>query len=330
MRFLPWLLATLVPLLAPILRAQVHINEFMASNPGRPLDPDALLDMDGDSSDWIELRNAGPSTNLVGCALSDDPLQPGKWIFPSHSLAAGGYLVVFASGKNRALSGVQFHANFKLASTEQILFSRPDGMGGWTILHAISYPAQRDGFSYGFSSNNRSLPPVYFPTDTPGASNSGTSFSSFVSETRFDIDRGFYDAPFTLTITNRTPGATLAYTLNGSEPSETNGIQVPAAATNLSPVTTLLISDSTIVRARAHKPGLGPSRVDTHTYIFWERVKNQVGPLPSSGITTNATETFSGGPPEGPCAPLPGRTGRWTRHWLGTRCRMPTGFATRT
>ena len=209
MRFLPRLLAILVPLLAPLLRAQVHINEFMAANPGRPLDADALLDMDGDSPDWIELRNAGAATNLLGCALSDDPLHPGKWIFPSHSLAAGGYLVVFASGKNRALTGVQFHTNFKLAATEQILFSRPDGLGGWTVVHHVTYPAQRDGISHGHPSNNPALSPVYFPTDTPGAANSTTFFSTFVSEARFDIDRGFYDAPFTLTITNRTPGATL-------------------------------------------------------------------------------------------------------------------------
>lgn len=62
------------------------------------------------------------------------------------------------------------------------------------------------------------------------------------------------------------------------------------------------------MRARAHKPGLGPSRVDTHTYIFWERVKNQVGPLPELGkITTNATETFfwgaSGGTVRSPAGP---------------------------
>ncbi|MDB4297067.1 chitobiase/beta-hexosaminidase C-terminal domain-containing protein, partial [Akkermansiaceae bacterium] len=40
----------------------------------------------------------------------------------------------------------------------------------------------------------------------------------------FDVDRGFFDAPFTVTISTATPGATIAYTTDGSEPSLSNGI----------------------------------------------------------------------------------------------------------
>ena len=67
---------------APSGLAAVRINEFMADNPGRPVDPDARLDMDARSPGWIELFNDGPAAvNLSGWALSDDPANPGKWVF---------------------------------------------------------------------------------------------------------------------------------------------------------------------------------------------------------------------------------------------------------
>ena len=39
--------------------AAVRINEIMVDNPGRPNDPNALLDMDGNSPGWLELHNDG-------------------------------------------------------------------------------------------------------------------------------------------------------------------------------------------------------------------------------------------------------------------------------
>lgn len=56
----------------------ILINEVMSCNKS------TLVDFEGDSSDWIELVNLGDTpVNLEGYALSDDPSDPGKWIFPS-------------------------------------------------------------------------------------------------------------------------------------------------------------------------------------------------------------------------------------------------------
>jgi autotransporter-associated beta strand protein len=76
--------------------AQIVINEIQSSN------DQTITDEDGDASDWIELHN--PSTNPVnldGWGLSDDPALPMKWAIPAHTIPPGGYLLIWASGKNR-------------------------------------------------------------------------------------------------------------------------------------------------------------------------------------------------------------------------------------
>ena len=65
-----------------------------------------LKDEDGEYPDWIELHNPGVDRlNLRDWSLTDDPGEPRKWRFPERVLEPGGYLVVFASGKNRVGAG---------------------------------------------------------------------------------------------------------------------------------------------------------------------------------------------------------------------------------
>lgn len=72
------------------------INEIMSSNAS------AVADEDGDYPDWLELYNPGPQpVNLAGYALSDENKNPLKWRFETGTVEAGGFLLVFASGKDR-------------------------------------------------------------------------------------------------------------------------------------------------------------------------------------------------------------------------------------
>ena len=103
--------------------------------------------------------------------------------------------------------------------------------------------------------------PKFFADPTPGTPN-GTGYDGFVADTKFDVDRGFYDTPFTLNITTETTGATIRYTTDGSDPTSTTGI----------PSGSVSISDTTPVRAAAFFPGYIPSNIDTHTYIFLDNV----------------------------------------------------------
>ncbi len=264
------------------LHAAPFINEFNAGNLGPILTSTGTTtgttDVDGNAPDWIELRNPDASVvNLNGWALSDDPANPGKWVFPNVSIAAGGHLLVFASGKNRAVAGVQLHTNFKLGSTGSLLLSQPNGGGGWTVVHQIlNYPEQRNRFSYGYpGTSGPGGTPGYFEIHTPGAANGANVVTEFVADTSFTVKRGFYSSPQSVTITTATPGATLIYTTNQSEPTTLSGTQVPPADANTPPTVTLNITTTTVLRARAIKAGLGAANVDTQTYIFPAAVLQQ-------------------------------------------------------
>lgn len=132
-------------------RAQVVISEFMAKN------DNTLADGDGNYSDWIELYNMGDaSVDLTGWYLSDDASSPTQWTFPSKSIAAGEYLVVFASGQetmNYTDSLGYLHTNFKLsASGESVVLTRGDGT---TVEYSfIDYPKQNDDISYGLAQDS--------------------------------------------------------------------------------------------------------------------------------------------------------------------------------
>ena len=100
-----------VNLTPPFDASSVRINEIMPVNRG------TLTDEDGDHSDWIELYNGGAgAVDLTGWTLSDDDEAPAKWPLPAMTLGPGEYLLVFASGKDRAKAGGELHANFSLAA----------------------------------------------------------------------------------------------------------------------------------------------------------------------------------------------------------------------
>ncbi|MGI9428585.1 MAG: lamin tail domain-containing protein, partial [Bythopirellula sp.] len=124
------------------------ITELMASN------GNTRLDEDGDSSDWLEVHNpTDNSISLNGWHLTDDANDLTKWEFPDVSLAADEYLIVYASDKNRAVSGSELHTNFKLTSGgEYLALVEADGI---TIAHAYapSFPEQFQDVSYGLGTS---------------------------------------------------------------------------------------------------------------------------------------------------------------------------------
>jgi hypothetical protein len=270
----------------------VAITEFLADNPGPVNLPGSVLDMDTDSSDWIELHNSGTTiADLSGWKLTNDPLQPGKWTFPAGiSIQPGARLLIFASGKNRRLAGVELHTNFKLANTGFIQLSRPDPSATDAVLSTISYYAQSSRASYGTATNPPEAPAFgYFVTPTPGTANPASAVPGFVSSPATDIDRGLFSAPFSVTLSCSVPGATILYTLDGSIPVEgaPATAAIPPADDSSLPVGSISISGTTILRARSVKVGLGPSKVDTHTYLFPAQVLTQTAPPAHFPPSTN-------------------------------------------
>ncbi|MEJ6729845.1 MAG: lamin tail domain-containing protein [Akkermansiaceae bacterium] len=88
-------------LLSPAVLAGPVLSEVIADNES------GLADEDGDFEDWIEIYNpSATATDLSGWHLSDDSTDRLKWTFPAGaSIPAGGYLVVFASKKDRGNAG---------------------------------------------------------------------------------------------------------------------------------------------------------------------------------------------------------------------------------
>ncbi len=146
---------------------QVAITEFQADN-------DVILeDLDGDRPDWIELHNYGATpVDLSGWALTDDAGLPLQWQLPTPTtINAGKYLLVFASGKDRAVAGEELHANFKLAKDGDFLaLVQPSGQIHQQLTP--TYPQQFEDVSYGLSFDPAITQDwVYFQTPTPGAKN---------------------------------------------------------------------------------------------------------------------------------------------------------------
>ena len=257
------LLACLFP--AQGLLADVVITEFMADNDA------TLADEDGDFSDWIELHNSGTApVDLEGWFLFDDPEGFG-WRFPGFVLGAGDYVVVFASGKDRALAGGELHTSFRLDSSGEYLGLYQPDRSSVAFEFAPEFPVQREDYSYGFETRGGAILEnlFYFDSPTPGTAN-GVGLQGFVSDVVLSRDSGFYEQPFEVTLETETPGAVIRYTLDGSAPSQEDGLVY------VGPVE---VTDTTILRSAAFLDGYEASYFDTRTYIFIETPDGNGGVL---------------------------------------------------
>lgn len=144
-----------------ITESPIMITEFMAKN--MSYQPDE----NGEYLDWIEIYNSSSyAVSLNGYALSDSEENLQKWRFPNVSIGAGEYMIIYASGYDRSVSGSTLHTNFRLSTEkEYVILTNASGSMidyvEYDILKADqSYSRQADG------SWTTMLPP------TPGKSNS--------------------------------------------------------------------------------------------------------------------------------------------------------------
>ena len=255
--------------------AQVVISEFLASAENAA----GYKDEDGELQDWIELHNIGATAvNLAGWSLTDDPEEPGLWIFPNVSIGAGARLVVFASGKDRTptAAGTRLHTNFKLGNGgEYLALFNADSPRAPMTEFRNDYPEQRNDYSYGIDTSGAWR---YFQVPTPGQANGSSSITGVVPKPDVSHKRGWYEAPFTLALTNTLPGTTIRYTTDGSVPTEANGIIYTAP---------MNVSSNLILRTFATRVNHLPSEVRTHTYLFAEHVLRQ--PNNPAGFPVGAT-----------------------------------------
>ena len=257
--------------------ANVVINEFMAQNQS------VLLDEDGESSDWIEIWNPNDQpVPITGWHLTDDPGDPAKWTFPDLVLEANSFTVLFASGKDRAVADNELHTSFALEKSGGFLaLTRPSGQGRTGIVHQFNpYAAQPEDISFGLYGDSEPLQSGFFQTPTPGSANNPDAVQGFVADTRFSVDRGFFESPQSIEISSATPGASIIYTTDNTLPTAAplNGIRVDARDSATPPSATVSIARTTVLRAFAFKDDHEPTNVDTQTYIFPDQVLQQGTP----------------------------------------------------
>ena len=239
----------------------LQLTEFLAEN------DHGLRDSDGQQLDWIELHN--PTTaalSTTGWALTDDPAVPAKWLLPSDTIPAGGYRIIFASGKNRTVPTGEWHTNFKLGNAA----------GGYLALvradlsvaqSYTNYPEQRSDLTYGLTTTGVVK---YFRQPTPGLPNAD-GITMVRPEPVITPPAGTFSGSLSVSIVSEMTGGMLRYTTNGQQP--TFDSPAYSAALNLSATTT--------VRASMIFPG---ERYGTSSSNVYLRLANDVAaftsPLP--------------------------------------------------
>jgi len=239
---------------------RVVINELLGTD-----DPGAQ-----ETGDWVELYNPGHQpVDIAGYYLTDDQDDPMRWRVPGGNptlttIASGKFLRIWADGGLKP----GLHAGFELDSQgETVALHGPDGL---TQVDMVTYDKLPGGIAWGREPDGSERWVTLVPS--PGQSNHGFSLP-LVADTKFSVDRGFFETPFGVIITCATEGATIVYTTDSSEPTLSHGIEGTAQVT-------VTISTTTVLRVMAYKDGMRATNVDTQTYLFLSDVIQQPANVP--------------------------------------------------
>ena len=252
---------------------QLFINEIQVSNLDQYLDPS------NNYGGWIEFYNpTNKAVNLNGFYLSDDSANPYKsQIRQSIYVPANGYQTVFFDHNSGESGNYSGNANFKLNMDGGTIALYSNG----ALLCQATYPAGVSRTSWArLEDGIDAWGLTAYPT--PAASNSGSS--EFVGE---DAERvpmpkatqsGFYQmSDFRPEIEGE---GTIYCTINGSVPTEANGILVSDLPA---------LNGTTVLRMRAFQNGKLPSPVATYTYVQSQHSHS----LPVLMITADPSQVYS-------------------------------------
>ena len=218
--------------------AEPVINEVMTANG---------VYTKGHAWDWAELYNAGDQPlALDGWGLSDRREDPFLYTFPANTrLKAGAYLVVDCTGD--AATGAPFKLSLQ---GESLWLTRPDG----SVAQQLDIPPQYGNTAWG----RTAVGYAYLDLATPGKPNPEHGFPG-MAEAPALSPAGFYQGETTMDM-QAAAGATIRYTLDGSEPTDKSKEYTQP----------LRVQRTTVVRARAFQEGLLPSASACATYFVDE------------------------------------------------------------
>lgn len=285
--------------------SQVAINEVLASNGA------GIPDEDGDTVPWIELYNTGEDAiNLNEYGLSDDYDEPFRWVMPEIEIGPEEFLLIFASGKDRDDPDSELHTNFRVSKEgEEVILTAPEG----DHMDEMLPTPMRTDISFGRQPNGTG-DWYFFEEPTPGAANDTEGYLELLDPPEFSREGGFYSSPFELDLHHPDPDVTIYYTLDGSEPDDNSSqwnqpmeiFDRSDEPNNISTIRTTNVDGSsplgwiepeepvkksTVIRAKAAKPGYSASTVQTHTY-FVHPDGEQLHELPVFSLVTDSLNLF--------------------------------------
>lgn len=251
----------------------LRINEIMASN-GK-----TIRDSEKESKDWIEIYNCtNKPIALKGYGLSDDPKNPYLWTFPDVTIEAKGFLLIWASGKDKIDAvNQEYHTNFKITSQGEAIVLTDNN--GNCVDEVVTQPMRKDVSVGRFHDGEETW--LLFEDATPGKPNNTLGISHL---------GGFYREEFQLTMGTVDPDHQIYYTLDGSEPTEESKPYVTPLSMKSRIGDGNLLSEingsvyfkpyspkdeifkTNILRARVYKDGKPVSPIYTHTYFVDENM----------------------------------------------------------
>ncbi len=278
----------------------VSINEFMSLN------NTTISDEDGDYSDWIEIYNISNSqVNLNGWYLSDDIDQPLKWQIEEAVIEAQGYLLIFASSKDRKGTG-ELHSNFKISSSgEALILSDSDG----DLIDFIGPIALEEDISFGSLNDGQIENKVAFKPASPNTSNNlGTPFFIETDMLSFSKEAGFYEDAFSLNISSE-QGMEIRYTLDSSDPlpssllydGSIDIVDLGDEEDELALIETglgweqpkSLGEKATVVKVASFHNNVRRSPIETATYFISRRINQNYLGLPIISLSSSNDSLFS-------------------------------------
>ncbi|MHC4721247.1 MAG: CotH kinase family protein, partial [Planctomycetota bacterium] len=228
---------------API---RLVINEMMADN------ETTIADEGEECEDWIEIYNPGAPIDMSGMYLEDN--DGFTWVMPPGTTMNPGEYKLFWADEGWPDEGNN-HTNFGLnRNGDGVTLYNTDGTG----IDSKTFTGMSDDISFGRYPDatdnwyNMSEP-------TPGFSNTvGTA-----GEVYFSRPGGTFTDSFNLGLATQSPTATIYYTLNGDEPTDT------VSETNFEYSEPFTIDSTRWIRARAYDSGLSllPGLITSGTYI---------------------------------------------------------------
>lgn len=143
------LLILVLIFLSQKINSQIVLNEVNNRNVS------IIADEDGDYEDWIELYNAGTTVqNIQNYALSDEPTNLSKWLFPSINLNPNTHLLVFASGKNRAIMGSHWESAVLASNTWRYNIPTAEPPTTWRTIAYNDASLQQGPAGIGYGDND--------------------------------------------------------------------------------------------------------------------------------------------------------------------------------